>query len=1039
VVMNSKGFFFSFMAVVLITSVFLLSSVTVASVLSEEYDVRVSDDSFRSSVSLIDSLEEAVLEDALGVASYHALNELSCYIEENGFFDSYSEFDSLLSSLIWKGSFKSVESLPLVPGERTDLNLIDVPADAVLVNSAQDLDNMRNDLDGNFVLGRDIDLSGFDSDSDSSNGNWIPIGNNSNRFIGELYGNSYSITGLNVSLSGVENVGLFGVAENANISNVHISGVIVGGKSSGGLIGRGFAISVVNSSFDGSVNSSANFAGGLIGRAQPGSSFVNVSSSGSVYGSTTYAGGLIGNFVSSSIVNSSSSSDVSSGGSYAGGLLGRIRSNSFVNTSFSSGDVFATGDEVGGLIGSVSNSNVSSSFSSSSVSSTGDTVGGLIGNIGYSNVSFSFSSGSVSSTGKRVGGFIGSWFGTFDATYCNKNYWDNVASDQSSSGGSGCVVGKSTSELQSPTSNNGIYADWDSNIWDFGASTEYPSLNLTSFVSRKALVPLSYSSSGVPFGGGDGSVGSPFVVVTGEHLNNVRSNLSAHYVLVEDVDLLADGFSGWVPIGSVSDPFTGSFDGRGFVVHNLVISSSGDGVGLFGWVENASFSDFGVNNGRVVSSGSKVGGFIGSGVNSSLSNLFFSGSVEGNDDVGGLIGFVSSSVVNGSFSSGSVEGSKDVGGLVGDSVSGSSFSNSYSLSSVSGSSGVGGFIGSSGGSSVSFSYFSGDVTSSGTVGFVGSGSVSGCNSVFSNVVSSSSLNSICGVKVSESSLRGPVSCGVSNDSSPNSRVSGSVDFGSWDGEMWYFGDNFSLPVLRDSGREVGYSFGRSAFSFADLIRETSGHSLTFYLNESVVSVSQDSPWVVKSSYPVDFSLRFGDHFWRRNISVGGETSIEGIFDPLFLGLKSADDLPSGLSSKVSGELFIPVSRSKNISSLSSSSDKGAVLREFIVNSEYFDPGSRAPAFLDRYFGNLNMSSGRFCSDLVNGCGVEMILNPSSSGSFDFDSLFEDSYSWESAGRSFVGWCFFSDGLCLGGVSSVGASGFDVVLDNEFHRGIYDTG
>jgi len=445
---------------------------------------------------------------------------------------------------------------------------LNVPVNAILVRSAEALDSMRNNLSRDFVLTADIDLSGFDSDSDSSNGNWIPIGDNSNRFTGGFYGNGYSVSGLNISLGGSENVGLFGVAENAKIVDANISGVVVGGKSSGGLIGRAFTVSIIDSSFNGIVNSSVNFVGGLVGRAHSDSSFVNVYSSGNVYGGTTFVGGLIGNLISGSVVNSSSSSDVSSSSSYVGGLLGQIRSGSFVNNSFSSGNVFATGDSVGGLIGRVEDSDVSFSFSSGSVSVTGRVVGGLIGFFYEGDVSFSFSSSDVFATGDSVGGLIGLVgethtnrvlvdnsfsngefvngsskvgglighlyirghvnnsfssvdvsgsskvgglageisnhrdHGTFRAPWisnsfsygsvsgssdvgglvgfrdltgplCTGNYWDTVTSGRSSDD---CGVGKSTSELQTPTSSTGIYVTWDSGVWDFGTSSEYPSL-----------------------------------------------------------------------------------------------------------------------------------------------------------------------------------------------------------------------------------------------------------------------------------------------------------------------------------------------------------------------------------------------------------------------------------------------------------------------------------------------------------------------------------------------------------------------------------
>ncbi len=58
--------------------------------------------------------------------------------------------------------------------------------------------------------------------------------------------------------------------------------------------------------------------------------------------------------------------------------------------------------------------------------------------------------------------------------------WDTETSGQSTSAGG---VGKTTSELQSPTGYSGIYANWNVDLdgdgtgddpWDFGTSSEYP-------------------------------------------------------------------------------------------------------------------------------------------------------------------------------------------------------------------------------------------------------------------------------------------------------------------------------------------------------------------------------------------------------------------------------------------------------------------------------------------------------------------------------------------------------------------------------------
>ena len=126
---------------------------------------------------------------------------------------------------------------------------------------------------------------------------------------------------------------------------------------------------------------------------------------------------------------------------------------------------------------------------------------------------------------------------------------------------------------------------------------------------------------------GRGSKSDPYLVKTAQQLNNIRKNLSAHYKLAATIDL--SGIANFKPIGSLKTPFTGSLtcdtDASGkpiYAIKNLKIrveydagknintvaerntlykadGSSGWEVGLFGCVNNASFSNIVILNADV--------------------------------------------------------------------------------------------------------------------------------------------------------------------------------------------------------------------------------------------------------------------------------------------------------------------------------------------------------------------------------------------------------------------------------------------------------
>lgn len=109
-----------------------------------------------------------------------------------------------------------------------------------------------------------------------------------------------------------------------------------------------------------------------------------------------------------------------------------------------------------------------------------------------------------------------------------------------------------------------------------------------------------------PFAGGDGTEANPYQISTVRQFDAIRNYLSAHFVLVNDIDLYGFYTNIWEPIGSQEDPFTGSLDGAGFSVKNISLANgpyferfdaafvtinSAISVGLFSCATDASFKN----------------------------------------------------------------------------------------------------------------------------------------------------------------------------------------------------------------------------------------------------------------------------------------------------------------------------------------------------------------------------------------------------------------------------------------------------------------
>lgn len=85
---------------------------------------------------------------------------------------------------------------------------------------------------------------------------------------------------------------------------------------------------------------------------------------------------------------------------------------------------------------------------------------------------------------------------------------------------------------------------------------------------------------GVDFAGGDGSAANPYQIATAEQMQAMSDNVTAHYVLVDDIDL--DGFV-WDPVGqpNVHGVFTGTLNGQGHTISNFCSDAGGNGMALF--------------------------------------------------------------------------------------------------------------------------------------------------------------------------------------------------------------------------------------------------------------------------------------------------------------------------------------------------------------------------------------------------------------------------------------------------------------------------
>ncbi len=160
-------------------------------------------------------------------------------------------------------------------------------------------------------------------------------------------------------------------------------------------------------------------------------------------------------------------------------------------------------------------------------------------------------------------------------------------------------------------------------------------------------------------------------IYTAEDLDNVRNDLDANYILMNDIDL--SEYENWVPIGTENcvkgKYFSGTFDGNGYYIGNITIGISFTEamtyyIGIFGAVngtiENLEIRNINYqieNNGEPATPGEQstiihIGGIVGYANNASFYNCVSGGvlkvteNVDSSTPVGGCVGYSSHSNVS---------------------------------------------------------------------------------------------------------------------------------------------------------------------------------------------------------------------------------------------------------------------------------------------------------------------------------------------------------------------------------------------------------
>jgi len=203
-------------------------------------------------------------------------------------------------------------------------------------------------------------------------------------------------------------------------------------------------------------------------------------------------------------------------------------------------------------------------------------------------------------------------------------------------------------------------------------------------------------------------------ITTAADLQNMALDLTGDYELGNDID--CSGIANFKPVGGWGGAaaFTGSFDGKGYTISNLVVDRAADDkIGLFGETDGATIQNVTVE--ATLTGDDDMGGLVGISTGCTYTNCTLLVTIIGDADIGGMIGQSdgSDTFVN-CNSSGTLTAEVDIGGLIGYIDSSATLTDCHSSCSIAGINTIGGLIGSAGTSALTRCYATGAIIATGT-------------------------------------------------------------------------------------------------------------------------------------------------------------------------------------------------------------------------------------------------------------------------------------------------------------------------------------
>ena len=184
----------------------------------------------------------------------------------------------------------------------------------------------------------------------------------------------------------------------------------------------------------------------------------------------------------------------------------------------------------------------------------------------------------------------------------------------------------------------GVSASWDEDKWGLYATNLSKRTKCSVYFVTPASCGINDNVSCINSREG--------LVTLANEVNNGDNKSGKIIYLTSDLDLggkfdsegnALDGNISWTPIGTDSNPFSGTFDGNGHIISNMYVNRpSSDGNGLFGSATNGLIKNLGIINSYVIGSFGQAG-LVGK--YGTVRNAYSGATIKGTSGSAGICGY----------------------------------------------------------------------------------------------------------------------------------------------------------------------------------------------------------------------------------------------------------------------------------------------------------------------------------------------------------------------------------------------------------------